>query len=354
MSSFSWLFFFAISLLQKPTLCVPQGQIITGTEASDFLPSAAPDLAAPDSASSAACGGCYLVADVAGVVWYQEVFINTAATAVVSVGVGNGTSATRTSIVQNEGQLTVGNPTTVPEGALTQINFQPTANIGGAELTSPTAYNVFTAYSVTSAYLSNGICVTTSGSAIPVSPAYSEILTSANGRVTLDANGQQSFIDHLGFSTCSGGGENVVATALVQVMNTTATTTSIFSNVPLAAVMASLTIAPQSVPAAAPGATTTAPSTTIFPSAGVPEIVIGNKTVTPTPNPIGLSIFNGTFTGHPVTATGSGVAYPTGTGINFSTTPEIFFGTGTLNRVDAWLAVWATGFLGLGAFVYYL
>ena len=70
-----------------------------------------------------------------GVVWYQEVFINTAATAVVSVGVGNGTSATRTSIQQAEGQLTVGNPTAT-EGsvALTQINYQPTANVGGAQL----------------------------------------------------------------------------------------------------------------------------------------------------------------------------------------------------------------------------
>ncbi len=107
--------------------------------------------------------------------------------------------------------------------------------------------DIFVAYSITSAYLSNGICVTTSGSPIPVSPAYSEILSSANGRVTLDVNGQQSFIDYLGFSTCSGGGENVVATALVQVLNTTATTTSTFSNVPLAAVMASLTIAPVSL-----------------------------------------------------------------------------------------------------------
>jgi len=285
-------------------------------------------------------------------VWYQEVFINTAATAVVSVGVGNGTSATRTSIQQAEGQLTVGSVTATGSSvALTQINFQPTANVGGAELTSPTAYNVFTAYSITSAYLSNGICVTTSGSPIPVSPAYSEILSSANGRVTLDVNGQQSFIDHLGFSTCSGGGENVVATALVQVLNTTATTTSTFSNVPLAAVMASLTIAPQSVPAAAPGATTTAPSTTIYPSVGVPEIVIGNHTVTPTPNPIGLSIFNGTFTGHPITASASGIVYATGA--NF-TTPEIFQGAGALTRADAWLAVWVTGFMGLGAFVYYL
>ena len=129
--------------------------------------------------------------------------------------------------------------------------------------TSPTAYNVFTgtasascqkttladesiAYSVTSAYTSNGLCVTTSGSPIQVSPAYSQTLTSANGRVTLDVNGQQSFIDHLGFSTCSGGGENVIATALVQVQNTTMTTTSSFTNVPLAAAVASLTIAPVS------------------------------------------------------------------------------------------------------------
>ena len=112
----------------------------------------------------------------------------------------------------------------------------------------PSLNDISAAYSITSAYTSGGVCITTSGSAIQVSPAYSEILSSADGRVTLDANGQQSFIDHLGFSTCSGGGENVVATALVQVMNTTATTTSTFSNVPLAAVVASLTIAPVSLP----------------------------------------------------------------------------------------------------------
>lgn len=42
------------------------GQIITGTEASEFLPSAAPDLAGPNKAAGSGCGGCYLVADVAG------------------------------------------------------------------------------------------------------------------------------------------------------------------------------------------------------------------------------------------------------------------------------------------------
>ena len=84
----------------------------------------------------------------------------------------------------------------------------------------------------------------------------------------------------------------------------------------------------------------------------VPEIVIGNKTVTPTANPVGLSIFNGTFTGHPITASAGGVAYATGASSN--TTPEYFQGRASLTRVDAWLVVWVTGFLGLGAYAFYL
>jgi acetylornithine/succinyldiaminopimelate/putrescine aminotransferase len=88
--------------------------------------------------------------------------------------------------------------------------------------------------------------MTTSGAPTTLSSAYTEILQSANGQIVLDASGQQSFIDFLGLSTCSGGGENVAATALVQVLQTTATTTSTFSGVPLAAVSATLTIAPVS------------------------------------------------------------------------------------------------------------
>ena len=80
-----------------------------------------------------------------------------------------------------------------------------------------------------------------------VSPAYSETLPSANGQVTLDVNGQQQFINHLGFSTCSGGGGSAAVSAILQVLNTTATTTTSVSNVPLAAVVASLTIAPVSL-----------------------------------------------------------------------------------------------------------
>ena len=129
--------------------------------------------------------------------------------------------------------------------------------------TSPTAYNVFTgmtihdveridsnvciAYSITRAYESNGVCITTSGAPVTLSSAYTETLVSANGQVVLDANGEKSFIDFLGFSSCSGGGENVVPTALIQVTNTTASTTSTYSNVPLAAALATLTIAPVSL-----------------------------------------------------------------------------------------------------------
>ncbi len=85
--------------------------------------------------------------------------------------------------------------------------------------------------------MSNGACVTTSGTAFVLSSAYTQTLPSANGQVTLDAAGEQSFIDSLGFTTCSGGGEIVVPTALVQVKNLTSTTTITRSSVSLAAAM---------------------------------------------------------------------------------------------------------------------
>ena len=89
----------------------------------------------------------------------------------------------------------------------------------------------------------------------------------------------------------------------------------------------------------------------------VPKIVIGNSTVTPNPTPVGLPLFNGSFTGHPVTASLTGGAvYSTGTGSggNFTAGPQVFQGAAPLSKVDAWLAVWVTGFLGLGGLVYYL
>ena len=41
---------------------------------------ALPDLNAPITTTSGGCGACYIIADVAALIWYSEVFINTAAT----------------------------------------------------------------------------------------------------------------------------------------------------------------------------------------------------------------------------------------------------------------------------------
>lgn len=215
------------------------------TPAAKFLQSAQPEFigGASSTGTPVSCGACYVVANVGGLVWYSEVFINTAATAMISVGAPkNGTRATRTSIVQNEGDFTFG-PNVAPTGAaLNQINYDSSITISGAVLQSPTAYNVFTAYSVTSATMSDGICVTNSGPPISLSSAYTEILSADSGRVVLDQNGEQRFIDFLGFSSCSAGGVTIVPTALVQVTNVTATSTATNTGGPKVASTLSLSL----------------------------------------------------------------------------------------------------------------
>lgn len=237
--------------------------------------------------------------------------------------------------------------------------------------------------------------MTTSGSAITLSSAYSEILSTASGKVILDANGQQQFIDHLGFSTCSGGGENIVPTALVQVTNTTATQTSTYSNVPLAAV--SLSIAPvssslqvkavflsshddprfytclalpskgaifcianifcvsitaylSSFQQASTPAKVSAGATTSFPTASAPLIVIGNHTITPSRNPIGLPVYNGTI----IATSGKGVVGPTGS-FNTTNAPAPYLGgAGGFRSMDQWMWAWAGMMIGMLGLVYYL
>ncbi|KAL8852132.1 MAG: hypothetical protein Q9221_002955 [Calogaya cf. arnoldii] len=272
----------------------------------------------PTTTAGQTCGGCVIVADVAGIVWYEEVFINTAATAFVGVGVGNnGSRVTRTSIVQNDVEFTF-NPQASDQYGTVMVTNAPyisSTEIGGATLVSPTAYNVFTAYTITNQQqLANGQCSTTA-EVVTLTSAYTETLATASGRVYLDLEGQRGFIDFLGFSTCTGGGENYVNTALVQVSELTVSTTSTYSGVALAAM--STTFAP-SPTSRAPRKTTTLTdvlttltatlegSSTITPApvaaAAVPEIVIGNSTITPNSNPLGLPFFTAT-----VAATGTGV-----------------------------------------------
>ena len=192
-----------------------------------------------------------------------------------------------------------------------------------ARRTSPTAYNVFTGYTYTGQQLANGVCSTTS-TTVTLSSAYTETLATASGRVYLDQGGQRGFIEALGFSTCTGGGENYVNTALVQVSDLTVSTTNTYSSIPLAAM--STTFAP-SPTSRAPVRTTTLTdvlttltatlegSSTITPapvqSAEVPEIVIGNSTITPNSNPLGLPFFTAT-----IAATGTGAGTGAGTGSN--------------------------------------
>lgn len=79
------------------------------------------------------------MANAAGVVWYSGIFLNTAATEVVSVGMGNGTRVTRTSIMRNEASFTF-NPQagTAAYGtaplATTSVGYDSVTVINGATL----------------------------------------------------------------------------------------------------------------------------------------------------------------------------------------------------------------------------
>ncbi len=149
--------YLAVAVLHQHVLCVPQGRTIftcslefsvdcarlktnycvaTLTESADLHSSAVPDLNGPAS-STQTCGGCHIVADVAGVVWYSEIFINTPATAEVNVVVGNGTRTTSTSTIKNQAQFTFDPSVAAAFGspvALTSAHYDSTVTVGGAVL----------------------------------------------------------------------------------------------------------------------------------------------------------------------------------------------------------------------------
>ncbi|KAI4141505.1 MAG: hypothetical protein L6R39_005302 [Caloplaca ligustica] len=217
--------------------------------------------------------------------------------------------------------------------ATTSVGYDSVTVINGATLTSPTAYNVFSAFTLTSQQLVGGVCSTTSYTRT-LANAFSETLSSANGQVTLDLAGEQQFISYIGFTRCQGGGENVGGTVIAQVSNLTSTTTMFYSGVALAAM--STTLAPTTNPTSTlPLRTTTlsevfttitatlSGSVTITPvpvSAQAPNIVIGNTTITPVPNPIGLPLtIPNNSTAYPMpTATGAGGGIGTGGGTGFN------------------------------------
>lgn len=96
-------------------------------------------LGAP-TASVTNCGGCELVADVAGIVWYSEVFQLAAATIVNAIYVANQTSSSgrivatsRRTITASAGQVTI-RPNSLGGGPELQVQYSPTLVIANATL----------------------------------------------------------------------------------------------------------------------------------------------------------------------------------------------------------------------------
>lgn len=109
------------------------------------------------------------------------------------------------------------------------------------------SYIVMTAYSITIAYLTEGVCVTTSGPPIELPTPYSiAVATSADSQLVY-AMAASSFIDALGFTSCAGGGEEVAPTVLIPMNGTPQT------------------IPPQAIPTSSPILLTTSVATTSLP-----------------------------------------------------------------------------------------
>lgn len=96
-------------------------------------------LGAP-TASVTNCGGCQLVADVAGIVWYSEVFQLAAATIVNAIYVANQTSSSgrivatsRRTITATAGQVTI-RPNSLGGGPELQVQYASTYVIANATL----------------------------------------------------------------------------------------------------------------------------------------------------------------------------------------------------------------------------
>jgi len=236
--------------------------------------SAIPIITGGSGGSNGACGGCYVVADVAGIAFGSETNTATATNQVVVVN-GLNSTYTTTSIIFEQGDFTFAPMTIHP--TQTSVAAQATPlNIGtstfvvnGVTLTSPTAYNVFTAYSITSYIATNGGCQIVANPASQVSPAFSVAIPEGVDYNSFALEAESSFIDFLGVPTCSAAGENLTPTAIIPqtVATITATTTS----------SASLTARPaisRSSAGGPTGPTTSAapsPFATFIPNANLPN-----------------------------------------------------------------------------------
>jgi len=178
------------------------------------------------------CGGCYVGADVAAIAFGSEVATATATNQII-VMPGMNSSFTTTSLVFDQGKFTFAPVTGVVGHASAPAKATPlnvdtsTFVVSGVTLTSPTAYNVFTAYSVTSYEATNGGCRIVAGSARLLSSAFSVQVPQGVDYAQFVNEAERSFVSFLGLPTCSGGGENLTPTAIIpQTVVTTSQTTT--------------------------------------------------------------------------------------------------------------------------------
>ncbi len=91
----------------------------------------------------------------------------------------------------------------------------PVCRLTPRDSPSPDTYIIISAYSITSAYISSGQCTTSSGNAITLQTPFSLTKPSATDSALFQVVAETSFINFLGFSSCSGSGQKIVPTALV-------------------------------------------------------------------------------------------------------------------------------------------
>lgn len=392
---------FASSLFPATVVSVPQDS--PGTAEPALVPAAA-SLGGPNPTATSSCGGCFVVADVAAVIWYSQVFAYTAATAFVSIATGNTTGrSTKISLVTNTERFTInqdeftirpGATGAVAKLAVTPVTYGPNFTFSGAVLSSPTAYNVFTAFAVNSESTSGGSCVTEPGPTTTLSVPYSEIIADHPGLVTLGAAGEQEFVSSfLNLPSCRQSA-NVIPAALLPVQYVTPTVTSHYPTISrafatrisiaptstfystdqsgtttLTSVVGTFTAIPETEAAESSAASsgsesgsesgtesTSGPTTTTYPFASAPLIIVGNSTITPDRNPVTLPFYS-SATSIAKVSNGVVVVVPTGTGSqagNYTAIVPYLSGSGSCRRGYFWTSLWAATLSGIGLVMIWL
>ncbi|MCJ1356011.1 MAG: hypothetical protein MMC33_006005 [Icmadophila ericetorum] len=319
--------------------------------------------ALPDSASTAlppavgGCSACYIVADVAGIVFALETVNQTVATAFLTTIVGkNGTNITSISIVENTEPFSFspGGVITGTGGATTQLITGSTVILSGVTLTSPTAYNVFTAYSITSAFLSDGVCTTTSGPPIQLSSAFSVKVPSGTAGADFAISAESDFINFLSFTSCSPGGENQVTSPHAPVTTVTVTSALTASFTPQPQMQSTSSASPQTFSTIPPPTTITPSSTlTLTTTVTIGTIVIALNTTTSTIPEVSTSVISAVIIGN------STFPFPSGTG-SFTISlfqPSGVPGSSGLMHTDvsnSWLLLWTAGAIGIAGMMWIL